>query len=76
MIVGPREPLSLYIIVPPLRLTAYRPLLRMWLSGLMLYNSSSDPVETQQTLGTGVSGEVRRMRKLPKSSESGRDWLS
>lgn len=30
------EPLSIYIIVPPLRLTAYRPLLRMWLSGLIL----------------------------------------
>ena len=30
------KPLSLYIIVPPLRLTAYKPLLRAWLSGLML----------------------------------------
>jgi type IV secretion system protein VirD4 len=28
--------MSLYIIVPPLRLTAYAPLLRMWLSGLIL----------------------------------------
>src|SRR5580698_7014990 len=24
------EPMSLYIIIPPLRLNAYRPLLRMW----------------------------------------------
>jgi len=30
------EPMSLYIIVPPARLTAYRPLLRTWLSGLIL----------------------------------------
>ena len=30
------KPLSLYIIVPPARLTAYRPVLRMWLSGLIL----------------------------------------
>jgi type IV secretion system protein VirD4 len=30
------SPMSLYIIVPPLRLSAYKPLLRMWLSGLML----------------------------------------
>jgi type IV secretion system protein VirD4 len=30
------KPVSLYIIVPPTRLTAYRPLLRMWLSGLIL----------------------------------------
>ncbi len=30
------EPMSLYLIVPPLRLSAYRPLLRLWLSGLIL----------------------------------------
>lgn len=30
------EPMSLYIIVPPYRLAAYKPLLRMWLSGLIL----------------------------------------
>jgi len=30
------KPMSLYIIVPPIRLTAYAPLLRMWLSGLIL----------------------------------------
>jgi type IV secretory pathway TraG/TraD family ATPase VirD4 len=28
--------MSLYIIVPPFRLSAYRPLLRVWLSGLIL----------------------------------------
>jgi len=30
------KPMSLYIIVPPFRLSAYRPLLRLWLSGLIL----------------------------------------
>jgi type IV secretion system protein VirD4 len=30
------KPMSLYIVVPPFRLTAYRPLLRLWLSGLIL----------------------------------------
>lgn len=30
------KPMSLYIIVPLFRLTAFRPLLRMWLSGLIL----------------------------------------
>jgi type IV secretion system protein VirD4 len=30
------KPMTLYIIVPPFRLNAYRPLLRAWLSGLML----------------------------------------
>ena len=29
-------PMSLYIIVPPLRLSAYRPILRLWLSTLIL----------------------------------------
>ncbi len=30
------KPMTLYIIVPPFRLSAYRPLLRLWLSGLLL----------------------------------------
>jgi len=30
------RPMTLYIIVPPPRLTAFRPLLRIWLSGLIL----------------------------------------
>jgi type IV secretion system protein VirD4 len=30
------EPMSLYIIVPPQRLSAYRPMLRVWLSTLIL----------------------------------------
>ena len=30
------KPMSLYIIVPLFRLTAFRPLLRMWLSGIIL----------------------------------------
>jgi type IV secretion system protein VirD4 len=29
-------PMSLYIIVPPSRLVAYRPILRLWISGLIL----------------------------------------
>ena len=30
------EPMSLYLIVPPFKLNAYRPLLRLWLTGLIL----------------------------------------
>ena len=30
------KPMTLYIIVPPMRLHAYAPLLRLWLSGLMM----------------------------------------
>jgi type IV secretion system protein VirD4 len=29
-------PMSLYVIVPPFRLVAYRPILRLWISGLIL----------------------------------------
>ena len=28
--------MSLYLIVPPFKLNAYRPLLRLWLTGLIL----------------------------------------
>jgi type IV secretion system protein VirD4 len=44
------EPTSLYIIVPPLRLTAYRPLLRMWLSGLILSLTQRKAPPTERTL--------------------------
>lgn len=44
------EPMSLYIIVPPFRLTAYRPLLRLWLSGLILAATNRTKVPPQRTL--------------------------
>ena len=44
------EPLSLYIIVPPLRLTAYRPILRMWLSGLILALTQRKTPPSERTL--------------------------
>lgn len=44
------EPMSLYIIVPPLRLTAYRPLLRMWLSGLILSLTQRKVPPAERTL--------------------------
>ncbi len=44
------EHMSLYIIVPPLRLTAYRPLLRMWLSGLILALTQRKSAPEHRTL--------------------------
>jgi type IV secretion system protein VirD4 len=44
------EPISLYIIVPPNRLTAYRPLLRVWLSGLILAMTQRTSPPRQRTL--------------------------
>jgi type IV secretion system protein VirD4 len=43
-------PTSLYIIVPPLRLTAYAPLLRMWLSGLILAMTQRKNPPKERTL--------------------------
>jgi type IV secretion system protein VirD4 len=43
-------PMSLYIIVPPLRLTAYAPLLRMWLSGLILAMTQRKTPPKERTL--------------------------
>jgi type IV secretion system protein VirD4 len=42
--------MSLYIIVPPLRLTAYRPILRMWLSGLILAMTQRKTPPKERTL--------------------------
>jgi type IV secretion system protein VirD4 len=44
------KPMSLYIIVPPLRLTAYAPLLRMWLSGLILAMTQRKTLPKERTL--------------------------
>jgi type IV secretion system protein VirD4 len=43
-------PMTLYIIVPPFRLSAYRPLLRMWLSGLLLLLTQRRHPPKQRTL--------------------------
>jgi type IV secretion system protein VirD4 len=43
-------PMSLYIIVPPSRLTAYRPLLRLWLSGLILAATNRATPPKERTL--------------------------
>jgi len=44
------KPMSLYIIVPPFRLNAYRPLLRLWLSGLILLLTQRKHPPQERTL--------------------------
>jgi type IV secretion system protein VirD4 len=44
------EPMSLYIIVPPFRLCAYSPLLRAWLSGLILTLTQRKEPPKERTL--------------------------
>lgn len=44
------EPMSLYIIVPPYRLTAFRPLLRVWLSGMVMAMTQRKAQPAERTL--------------------------
>jgi type IV secretion system protein VirD4 len=43
-------PMSLYVIVPPSRLVAYRPILRLWLSGLILAATHRSKPPKERTL--------------------------
>jgi type IV secretion system protein VirD4 len=44
------KPMTLYIIVPPERLTAYRPVLRMWISSLILGMTQRRVLPKERTL--------------------------
>jgi type IV secretion system protein VirD4 len=44
------DPMTIYIIVPPLRLNAYRPLLRVWLTSLILAMTQRQSVPEERTL--------------------------
>lgn len=44
------EPMTLYIIVPPFRLSAYSPLLRMWISALILAMTQRKQMPEHRTL--------------------------
>ena len=56
------KPMSLYIIVPPSRLSAYRPLLRMWLSGLILLLTQRENPPRERTLM--LCDEIGRLGRL------------
>ena len=56
------EPMSLYIIVPPFRLTAYRPLLRTWLTGLILAMTQRKNPPKERTLM--LCDEIGNLGKL------------
>jgi type IV secretion system protein VirD4 len=44
------KPMSLYLIVPPFKLNAYRPLLRLWLTGLILLLTQRKQRPQERTL--------------------------
>lgn len=56
------DPMSLYIIVPASRLLAYRPLLKLWLSGLLLVlTQRSAPPKNRTLLLCDEIGNLGRM---------------
>lgn len=69
------EPISLYIIVPPFRLTAYRPLLRLWLSGLILAMTRRKSVPEARTLMLcDEVGNLGRIDALLTAATLMRSW--
>jgi type IV secretion system protein VirD4 len=69
------EPMSLYIIVPPFRLTAYRPLLRIWLSGLILALTQREAPAAHRTLMLcDEIGNLGRIDALITAATLMRSW--
>ena len=69
------EPMSLYIIVPPMRLTAYRPVLRIWLSSLILAMTQRAGPPAERTLMLcDEMGNLGRMDVLLTAATLMRSW--
>ena len=69
------EPMSLYIIVPPSRLTAYRPLLRVWLSGLILaLTQRKTPPKERTLMLCDEIGNLGRLDALLTAATLLRSW--
>jgi type IV secretion system protein VirD4 len=69
------EPMSLYIIVPPSRLQAYRPLLRMWISGLILLLTQRKRKPKERTLMLcDEIGNLGRIEALLTATTLLRSW--
>jgi type IV secretion system protein VirD4 len=59
------KPISLYFIVPPFRLAAYRPLLRIWLSGLIqLLTQRAHPPKERTLMLCDEAGNLGKMETL------------
>ena len=69
------EPMSLYFIVPPFRLMAYRPLLRLWLSGLILsLTQRKHPPKERTLMLCDEIGNLGRMEPLLTAVTLMRSW--
>jgi len=69
------KPMSLYIIVPPTRLRAYGPLLRVWLSGLILAMTQRTQAPKDRTLLLcDEAGNIGRIDALFTAATLMRSW--
>jgi type IV secretion system protein VirD4 len=69
------EPMTLYIIVPPLRLNAYSPILRMWLSGLiMAMTQRSEPPAERTLMLCDEMGNLGRIDAFLTAATLMRSW--
>jgi type IV secretion system protein VirD4 len=69
------RPISLYIIVPLMRLTAYRPLLRLWLTGLILALTERKAIPKDRTLFlVDEVGNLGRIDALLTAATLLRSW--
>jgi type IV secretion system protein VirD4 len=68
-------PISLYIIVPPFRLTAYRPLLRIWISGLILaLTQRKTPPKERTLMLCDEADNIGRLDTLLTAATLMRSW--
>ncbi len=69
------KPMTIYIVVPPLRLTAYRPLLRLWLSGLILtITQRKTPPKERTLMLCDEVGNLGRIDALLTAATLMRSW--
>jgi type IV secretion system protein VirD4 len=69
------EPMSLYIIVPPFRLSAFSPLLRLWLSGLILtMTQRKHPPKERTLMLCDEIGNLGRMDVVLTAATLLRSW--
>jgi len=69
------SPMSLYIIVPPARLNAFRPLLRSWLSGLILaLTQRKHPPKERTLMLCDEIGNLGRLDALVTAATLLRSW--
>ncbi len=69
------EPMTIYIIVPPLRLKAYSPVLRIWLSSLiMAMTQRSEPPAERTLLLCDEIGNIGRIDAFLTATTLMRSW--